>query len=54
MEKRVLIMPFTPLGVQGAEVVCQLENGLVWPIPLQIYEMFSNTLLEEEEEEKKE
>lgn len=49
MEKRVLIMPFTPLGVQGAEVVCQLENGMVWPIPVQIYQMFSNILLEEEE-----
>lgn len=49
MEKRVLIVPLTPLGVQGPEVVCQLENGIVWGIPVQIYELFTNTLLEEEE-----
>lgn len=48
-EKRVLIVPLTAVGMQGDAVVCQLENGMMWALPLPIYQQFTNTLLEEEE-----
>lgn len=51
MEKKLLIVPLTPLGVQGNEVICQLENGVVWGIPIQVFEQFTSLLLEEKSDD---